>query len=193
MPGPSPESEINASPRPIVVIPQSRWVIIACAAAGLAPTFILVGSFAIAQQIRPDRFHLDTTPGPIRWLDLSWRFIPVILVVLAAILYRVPVFGVYDEGIKLNTRRIAPGRSIWDSSAHGFFWWSEVSSCRWSRYQPGVLSVHVGAVDHRVPRLVGPTSLGVEKLPAQIYLVRLPARYRDPVESAIRSCGKWTD
>ena len=65
--------------------------------------------------------------------------------------------------------------NLWDPISKGFYSWSEVSYCRWSLYEAGTLSVH-----H-------------ETAEPHIGFYRLPERYRDAVESAIRACGKWTD
>lgn len=106
---------------------------------------------------------------------------------------RGPAFAVTKEGIKLSSpARVAPGRSRRDPWAVGFYSWDEVTYCRWSPYNPGQLSVHLGAIAHES---VGFFGLGRStiQLPPTIAFYPVPSKYRDAVESAIRACGKWID
>ena len=193
MVGPSPSDELDARPRPIVVIPNRRSVVFLCAAAGIAPALALVVAPMVAHRLWPDRVRINWGPGPVGWLEACWPFIlPAILVPLAIWIDRVPAFGVFEEGIKINIRRIAPGRSVWDFMAHGFYAWSEVNHCRWSPYRPGVLSIHLNAAEERVAAVFQPVAGRLKMLP-MIYFYRVPEHHRAEVEEAIRACGKWAD
>jgi hypothetical protein len=190
---PDPDDEFDSRPRPIVVIPNQPVVVFLCAAAGIAPVLALVVAPMVGHWLWPDRIHVMWGPGPVGWLEASWPLIPLVcLVPLAIWIGRVPAFAVLEEGIKLNIRRLPPGRSVWDFMSHGLYCWSEVSHCRWSPYRPGVLSIHLGAAEDRIPVVIEPVADHL-KVPPMIYFYRVPERYRAAVEAAIRACGKWAE
>jgi hypothetical protein len=100
---------------------------------------------------------------------------------------------VVKDGLKMPFNRFPPGRSIWDRWSYGFYSWSEVSYCRWSPYQAGVLSIHLQGATQGVPAILGTGSDSQVQVPPMIYFYRVPERHRAAVEAAIRACGKWVD
>jgi hypothetical protein len=109
----SPDERRDESLRPIIVIPNRRSVVFLCAAAGIVPALALVVAPMVGHWFWPDRVKLSWEPGPVGWLEVCWPLIPpAILVPLAVWIDRVPAFGVFEEGIKINIRRLAPGRSV---------------------------------------------------------------------------------
>ena len=65
----------------------------------------------------------------------------------------------------------------------GFFFWDEVSYCRWSRYTLGILVIQV----------TGRQSLSKVRLPPTRLEYRVSEEYRPSVEMAIRTTGKWEE
>jgi hypothetical protein len=178
MANPTRTSEPDATPRVLVAIPYSRSVVVFWVASVVLPASYLIAR--AAGWLRPGGIG----PGPV---DPGRTFlllaIAVVVPLLTVIGFRAPAFAVLKDGLKLPINRIAPGRLLWDPSAWGFYSWDELSYCRWSPHQPGVLSVHVGKAVHESPVVFGP----------MIYSYRVPARHRAAVEAAIRACGKWAD
>jgi hypothetical protein len=96
---------------------------------------------------------------------------------------RQPEFAVDKEGVLLPFNQHRPHgswRGPWDV---GRFRWDEVSYCRWSRYEKGLLQVQVKATRSR-------NQLG---LPPSRFSYRVAEPYREIVENAIRSAGKWSE
>jgi hypothetical protein len=196
----TPTDERDARPRPIVAIPYSRsyWVLSTVLVMFLLSYYFLIPAAVAWFGARRDQVKLDFGPGA--WMQLLWPMaLPmalalVLFAVFGWIASRLPAFAVYREGIKLNSQRLPPGRSRWDLGSYGFYSWSEVTSCRWSPYQPGMLSVHLAAVaDQRDVVLTGPPSAGQIQMPPMIHFYRVPEPHRAAVEAAIRACGKWAD
>jgi hypothetical protein len=129
------------------------------------------------------------------WIMVSLPLAVAAVIVLAAMFWPwPPEFAVFKDGINLPDRRHSPKRSIWDPWSYGFYFWSEVSYCRWSRYQKGVLAVHLKPAEHCVDVVLWGTGSPVTtKFPAMIFDYRVPERYRAEVEAAIRACGKWAE
>jgi hypothetical protein len=73
--------------------------------------------------------------------------------------------------------------SLWSLRDLGLFAWEEVSFCRWSRYEPGLLQIQAKAT----------RSLGTFEQPPSRLEYRVPEPYRPSVERAIRAMGKWAD
>jgi hypothetical protein len=180
--------EPGAKPQVLVAIPYSRAAVVLGVAAVVLPASFLVAR--AAWSLRPGGIG----PGPA---DPTRVFLLLAIVAVGALLsvigFRAPAFAVLKDGLKLPINRIAPGRSLRDPWARGFYSWDELSYCRWSPYQPGVLSVHLDAAVHQTPVVFGPASRGQMTVPPTIYFYRVPARHRAAVEAAIRSCGKWAD
>jgi hypothetical protein len=96
--------------------------------------------------------HLPPIGAP-EWILLVFPWI--LLAVVVALWLRLPTeLAVFKDGLKVPTSQIpkAPNTSIKDPHVWGFYSWSEVDSCRWSPYQPGLLSIHLNAVTIRAPR-----------------------------------------
>jgi hypothetical protein len=189
MADPTRTDEPDATPRVLVAIPFRRCPILLDAAVSLAASYGLA------------RAALWLRPGSIDPQLLDWAWIALALTILpvcafaARALSRAPEFGVFQEGIKLTFPRIPPGRSAFDPWACGWFSWDEVTDCRWSPYEPGVLSVHVPAVVHQFPGRfgLGAPSCRRDTLPPSIHFYRVPEPHRAEVEAAIRARGKWAD
>lgn len=95
---------------------------------------------------------------------------------------KLPAFAVTEEGIRNSCQRNAPrwfGTS-WQPYP-GLLIWDEIDNCRWSRYQPGTLMIR--------------STLGKQARTARAAAERLfcwvPEPYRESVEKAIRTKGKW--
>lgn len=185
---PAYDDDFDARPRVLVAVPFSRAMVVLYVTMVVAPM-----SFLIARAVLSFR---PGGPGPLP-LDPGRVFLLLGIVVISAVFAligtRAPAFAVLKDGIKLPINRVAPGRSVGDAWARGFYTWDELSYCRWSPYQPGVLSVHLDAAAHQTPVLFGPADRGRYNTPPMIYFYRVPARHRAAVEAAIRACGKWAD
>jgi hypothetical protein len=165
------------------------WAVVAC-----LPLLIIFAGPAAAHRLWPDKVILNGSPGPAGWIPMAWPLAVVaILIPFALWMGRAPGFAVLPEGIKVPIKRVSPDRSTWDPWSCGFYSWSEVGRCGWSPHQPGVLAIHLGAVDHQVPVIFGMPPGGRMKTPPMIYFYRVPERHRAAVEAAIRSCGQWAD
>jgi hypothetical protein len=182
---------LDARPTPIVVLPWT-WP------ERLLPTLAGVGMviLVIALWYDPVMARRRGEPGADGWIAWVVTLMPaaLMLAAVAAIagwMFRAPGFAVCREGIKLGMlKRAAPGRSARDPWNYGFYTWDEVSHCEWAPYQrPGLLAVHVKAADQQA--LLGSWPRSMLRVPAMIYHRRVPARDREAVEAAIRSCGKW--
>ena len=221
--------ELDARPQPIVAIPIRRsWMIlgfiIGLAVRWAVPVIlvlciILVLCMAARQWPRPDKMQGEWDLGSVDaavWIKVFLPWAVAAVIVLAAMFWPwPPEFAVFKDGIKLPDGRHSPKRSIWDLWSYGFYFWSEVSYCRWSRYQKGVLAVHLKPAEHCVDVVLwgtGPpptapnspprnwpcvdvvlwgTGPPATKRPAMIFNYRVPERSRAEVEAAIRACGKW--
>jgi hypothetical protein len=178
----------GAKPQVLAAIPYSRAAVVSTVI-----FLILVGLFTIVLIIE------ELRPGGIDPRVVQSSRLPVLVaIVLAGALgavsrFRAPAFAVLKEGLKLPNNRYPPGRSARDPWAAGFYSWGEVNYCRWSPYQPGVLSVHLAAVESHSPALFGKSSRGPMSMPPEIFFYTVPARHRAAVEAAIRACGKWAD
>jgi hypothetical protein len=182
------DDEFDAKPPVLVAIPYSRSVVLIGLAMVILPATILFGR--AIWSLRPG----GPGPGPIDPSRISLLMAIVAVSALMGLIgLRAPEFAVLKEGIKLPINRIAPGRSLRDPWARGFYTWDELSYCRWSPYRPGVLSVHLDAAVHQAPVVFGPAARGQMKEPPMIYFYRVPTRHRAAVEAAIRACGKWAD
>jgi hypothetical protein len=181
---------LDSRPKPIIAIPWrwSWWLLY------VAPTLPMA---LAAPVLMADPGKVGRPPGTAA---LTARFgalwplavMLIVLVPMAIWASRAPEFVVFKEGIKVNVKRVPPGRSLRDPWIYGFYSWDEVSSCRWLPYQPGVLSVHLaGALDRA--GLPGTGSNDKMRVPPMIYLYRVPEPHRAAVEAAIRACGKWAD
>jgi hypothetical protein len=183
--------DLDVRSRPIVAIHHNRFLVVLCAVIGIAPVLALVASLA-AHRLWPDRFDLNWAPGPAGWVQVAWPVLVLMILVPFAIWAGLaPGFAVFKEGIKVQVKRIPPGRSRWDPWQYGFYSWGEVSHCRWSPYQPGVLFVHLEAAEQRTAGLSGTGSGSPMRVPPMIYFYPVPERHRAAVEAAIRACGKW--
>jgi hypothetical protein len=181
------EFEAEDKPRAIVAIPAwwPRWMLHVAPLLGMG-----LGALGLWLDSAERQAH-----GPAAWILAFW---PVALALFfafpAAIMVgRGPEFAVLKDGLKVSFNRFPPGRSIWDRWSYGFYSWSEVSYCRWSPYQAGVLSIHLQAATQGVPTILGTGSDSKIQVPPMIYFYRVPERHRAAVDAAIRACGKWVD
>jgi hypothetical protein len=175
------EFEAKDKPRAIVAI-SARW------------PRILLSSTAVLVVILAGLVFVGAAGDWANRIALLW---PIALMLVGLIpevimMARGPEFAVLKDGIKVPFNRLSPKRSIWDRRGYGFYSWSEVSYCRWSPYNPGVLSIHLQAAAHHVP-VIGADPDAHVKVPPMIYFYRVPERHRAAVESGIRACGKWVD
>ncbi len=100
----------------------------------------------------------------------------LILVPLGIWLNRAPQFAVFPSGIKVNVKRIPPGQSVWDPWSYGFYSWDEVGFCRWSPYEPGMLTVHLAAAEQDAAAgLLGIGPDHLTRVPAMICFQRVPS------------------
>jgi hypothetical protein len=201
--------EIDGPPVPLVEIPRSRWKIIA----SLLPSllfFAYVGLFVeiprprwkIVASLLPSllffayvgllvwaNLHLDgagaARHGSARlWFIGVFIGIATIVVPLTILAWaRRPEFAVEKDGIRLPVERRPEWSSLWSLRDLGLFAWEEVSFCRWSRYEPGLLKIQAKAT----------LSLGNFEQPPTRLEYRVPEPYRPSVERAIRAMGKWAD
>jgi hypothetical protein len=183
------EFEAEEKPRAIVAIPSRLPLLLRYVTPALAVIFIGLGL-----GVDPVTVGEGRADGAAGWtFVLSLVAVILILTVPATIMAAWgPRFAVLKDGIKMPFNRLSPRRSSRDPWSYGFYSWSEVSYCRWSPYNPGVLSVHLQAAEHHVP-VLGAESDGHMKMPPMIYFYRVPERHRAAVESAIRACGKWVE
>ena len=143
----------------------------------------LVGLFMWAN------LHLDgagaACHGSARlWFIAVFIGIAAIVVPLTILAWaRRPEFAVGKDGIRLPVERRPEWSSLWSLRDLGLFAWEEVSFCRWSRYEPGLLKIQVKAT----------LSLGKFEQPPTRLEYRVPEPYRPSVERAIRAMGKWAD
>ena len=185
--------ELDARPQPIVAIPR-RWSRLQYLAT-MIPTIPLVALF----WLKPDMARLRQAPwatGWVGWIAPFWPMALMMAVFVPAMIWMglLPAFAVFKDGIKVDFKRIPPGRSTWDPWSYGFYSWSEVSYCRWSPYRPGVLSVHVAAAEqHLPPAWFGQVPAFMMKVPPGVFFYPVPELLRAEVESAIRTYGKWAD
>jgi hypothetical protein len=70
----------------------------------------------------------------------------------------------------------------WRPVDFGLFGWNEVTFCRWSRFEPGLLQVQVTST----------RSHQLDLAPMRLFY-RVPPPYRSSVEKAIRAMGKWAE
>ena len=163
--------EIDGPPVPLVEIPRLRWKIVASLLPALL-FFAYVGLFVWAN------LHLDgvgaACHGSARlWFIAVFIGIAAIVVPLTLLAWaRRPEFAVGKDGIRLPVERRPEWSSLWSRRDLGLFAWEEVSFCRWSRYEPGLLKIQVKAT---------------------LLEYRVPEPYRPSVERAIRAMGKWAD
>ena len=148
-----------------------RWKIVASLLPALL-FFAYVGLFVWAN------LHLDgvgaACHGSARlWFIAVFIGIAAIVVPLTLLAWaRRPEFAVGKDGIRLPVERRPEWSSLWSRRDLGLFAWEEVSFCRWSRYEPGLLKIQVKAT---------------------LLEYRVPEPYRPSVERAIRAMGKWAD
>ena len=136
--------EIDGPPVPLVEIPRPRWKIVASLLPALL-FFAYVGLFVWAN------LHLDgagaACHGSARlWFIAVFIGIAAIVVPLTLLAWaRRPEFAVGKDGIRLPVERRPEWSSLWSLRDLGLFAWEEVSFCRWSRYEPGLLKIQVKA------------------------------------------------
>lgn len=173
---------INGPPVPLVEIPRPRWKIVA----RLLPALL---SFAYVGLFVWTNLHLDgagaARHGSARlWFIVVFIGITAIVVPLTILAWaRRPEFAVGKDGIRLPVERRPEWSSQWSLRDLGLFAWEEVSFCRWSRYEPGLLKIQVKAT----------RSLGKFEQPPTRLEYRVPEPYRPSVERAVRAMGKWAD
>jgi hypothetical protein len=188
-----PSDALDSRPKPIVAISWRRfwWLpyVAPVLPMALAALILMADPGKVRQGQPPGTVALILGIGALRPVALML----VVLVPMAIWLSRAPEFDVFQEGIKVNIKRVAPGRSLWDPWNYGFYSWDEVGYCRWSPYQPGVLSVHLAAAEQQAAGFLGTGSDSKMQVPPMIYFYRVPERHRAAVEAAIRACGKWAD
>jgi hypothetical protein len=118
------------------------------------------------------------------WLDAVLIGVAVVAVPQTILSWvRLPEFSVGKEGIRLpfvSHDGRSPSRGL---RRAGLLFWDEVSYCRWSLYDPGILQIQVSSLPNRWGH----------RQPATRLSYRVPEPYRQDVERAIRSCGKWAD
>ena len=174
--------EIDGPPVPLVEIPRRRWKIVASLLPALL-FFAYVGLFVWAN------LHLNgagaACHGSARlWFIVVFIGIAAIVVPLTILAWaRRPEFAVGKDGIRLPVERRPEWSSLWSLRDLGLFAWEEVSFCRWSRYEPGLLKIQVKAT----------LSLGKFEQPPTRLEYRVPEPYRPSVERAIRAMGEWAD
>jgi hypothetical protein len=169
--------EIDAGTVPLVEIWQAHWktVLGALGAFTLAAYVLLLCGTTL----------LSAGSG-------SSRLLPdALLVLIAAGLFgfavpywaRSPEFSVSKDGIRLPVSRRRVNAPPFVRVDLGLFAWDEVSYCRWSRFEPGLLQVQVNETRSQHQVKLAPMRL--------FYLV--PAAYRARVEKAVRAMGKWAE
>ncbi len=187
-----PPADLDSRPKPIVAIPWrwSWWLLYVAPAIPMALAAILL-------MADPDKVRQGQPPGTVAltpWIGALWPLAVMLLVVvpMAIWLNRAPEFAVFQSGIKVNVKRVPPGRSVWDPWAYGFYSWDEVSDCRWSPYQPGVLSVHLASAEQEAAGLPGTVSRSLMRVPPMIYLsrARAPSRRGRGGDPGIRQVGR---
>jgi hypothetical protein len=181
------EFEAEDKPRAIVAIPARwpHWMLHVAPLLGVG-----FGALGLWLDSAERQAH-----GSAGWILAFWPLALVLFFAFPAaiMLGRGPEFAVLKDGLKMPFNRFPPGRSIWDRWSYGFYSWSEVSYCRWSPYQAGVLSIHLQGATQGVPAILGTGSDSQVQVPPMIYFYRVPERHRAAVEAAIRACGKWVD
>jgi hypothetical protein len=117
----TPSDDLDARSRPIVAIYYNRFLVVLCAVIGIAPVLALVASLA-AHRLWPDRFDLNWAPGPAGWVQVAWPVLVLMILVPFAIWAGLAHgFAVFREGIKVQVKRIPPGRSRWDPWQYGCY------------------------------------------------------------------------
>ena len=174
--------EIDGPPVPLVEIPRPRWKIVASLLPALL-FFAFIGLFVWVN------LHLNGAAAARHGSARLW-FLAVFIGIAAIVVPRTtlawarrPEFAVGKDGIRLLVERRPEWSSLWSLRDLGLFAWEEVSFCRWSRYEPGLLQIQAKAT----------RSLGTFEQPPTRLEYRVPEPYRPSVERAIRAMGKWAD
>jgi hypothetical protein len=174
--------DFNADPGVLVAIRRPLWKIIVSFAAALA----LAGAAAIMFWLELQHPPADPTRAWAvdRWtnvaLGATWAFFALLS---AAAFARAPEFAVRKDGIRLPETRRPASSSFWHLRVLGLYLWDEVSYCKWSHSQPGVLNIQTNGTSSLGKTFDPPTRL--------FYFVR--DSYRADVEKAIRGRGKWAE
>ena len=181
--------ECDVKNGPLVAIASKRTKVVLCAVAALIPYTFLVLALLVIHWAQPDklRFEWSKPIGYIDWYRIMVPWVAIVLLIMWSWIRPGMEFAVFSDGLKLSIKRIAPGASIWRVRDQGFYSWNEVDHCRWSRYQPGVLTIHLKSVANQ-----GAFGL-FQELPAMVLDYRVPESYQAEVEAAIRACGKWAE
>jgi hypothetical protein len=158
---------------PLVEIPYSRKSVIA----DLFWMLLVVLSFG-------GPLDLAGPPTMGRWF--LWIAVGLMAIVCAALVLtraKHPEFAIEKVGIRLPVQRRPSWSSAWNLRDLGLFTWDEVSYCKWSRYEPGMLQIQVKSTQSRDK---------IEQPPMRL-VYRVPEQYRTQVEKAIRAMGRWAD
>jgi hypothetical protein len=129
---------------------------------------------------------LDLAGPPTLGRWLRGIMVGLMTIVSAALVFsraKYSEFAVEKVGIRLPIQRRASWSSTWSLRNLGLFTWAEVSYCRWSRYEPGLLQVQVKATRSRDK---------IEQPPMRL-VYRVPEQYQAQVEKAVRAMGRWAD
>jgi hypothetical protein len=166
---------------PLVAIPRPRWKTAASILAGL-----LIAAYCalvVWVSMRPVGARaLEDSPGKIVF-SIAFSAIGAGVAIFGTLaLASSPEFAVGKDGLRLPFT--AYRREVWPWRPRdlGLFPWDQVSNCRWSSYEPGLLQI----------RIKGTRSSGrIGKQPPALIDYRVPEPYRSDVEKAIRAFGKW--
>lgn len=179
------DPDLDAGRRPMVSVPRG-W------RERVGPIAIFANALllGITQGIAFDRSSGRAAGG---WLMIASLVMIAALLAAGVIWSRMPAFAVFKDGIKLDNRRRAPGRSSRDPWSYGFYSWDEVGRCHWSPFHPGQLSIYLKAAEHEPPALLADPDGRTPKAPPMMVSQGIPGPYREAVEAALRAAGKWDD
>jgi hypothetical protein len=159
--------EIGGTSRPLleIPVPLSDRVANVVISAVIAP--IMVGVLILGG-------GTEFLPGLVIALILGMTFlISFAIARRALILARRPEFAIGKEGFRIRGPKDSEQRIGWE----------DVSYCRWSHYEPGLLFIQTR--DNPVYALVS--------WPPTREFYKVPEAYRSCVEKAIRAMGKWRE
>jgi hypothetical protein len=165
--------DLDGTSIPLIEIPYSRKTIIA----DFFWMLLVVVSFG-------GPVDLAGPPTIERWV--LWIAVGLMAIVCAALVLtraKHAEFAIEKVGIRLPVQRRPSWSSTWNLRDLGLFTWDEVSYCRWSRYEPGLLQVQVKTTRSRDK---------IEQPPMRL-VYRVPEQYRAQVERAIRAMGRWAE
>jgi hypothetical protein len=174
--------EFNADPGVFIAIRRPLWKIIVSFAAAFALAAIPAMMIWLNLQHPPaDAARILAVD---RWTNVAlFAALPVFALLSATAFAWYPEFAVRKDGIRLPMPRRPSTTAFWRLRDLGLYSWDEVSYCKWSHSQPGVLNIQTNGT-----RALGKT---VEPPTRYFYFVRESTRA--DVEKAIRARAKWAE